>query len=314
MRLFILSGISGAGNSTALNAFEDLGYFCVDNLPAPLVANFVDFVEAKASASAIESSPLSIASTQPVKPARLRTHFALLVDIRDEESAFAVSEAVSRLRSSQLVEVTHLFVDCDDDVIIRRYQETRRPHPLLARGVLMGTVREALTKEREVLSQIRSAADRIIDTTSLTPHDLRRFIENCVRDQVGAKKSSIEVTLQSFGFKYGAPRDADIVIDVRFLPNPHFVPELREFNGKDKRVADYVFSNGDANEFLRHYGELLKFLLPRYEREGKRYVTVAIGCTGGHHRSVSIGERLAEYLLNLGFVVNIRHRDISRNV
>lgn len=302
-RLVIISGISGSGKSVALNAFEDMGFFCVDNLPAPLITHFADLICRRASTDGPDREPEHWLSRGHERA----TQFALLVDCRAERSFPLVWQAVEKLKKSA-VEVSLLFFDCQDEIVVRRYRETRRPHPLIREGSSPQTIAEALAKERELLSDFREKATRVIDTTADSPHDLRRSIE-----EYCGEKESLSVTMMSFGFKYGVPYDADLVVDVRFLPNPHFVAELRELTGDDSRVSDYVFSSAEAGEFVEKYLSLLQFLLPKYEQEGKRYLTVAVGCTGGRHRSVALVHRLGKELESRGFRVTVRHRDSDRN-
>jgi RNase adapter protein RapZ len=303
-RLVIVSGVSGSGKSTALHALEDLGYFCVDNLPTPLISSFVDFLlkipdEWSTQVFSVRSKGAELRKEPP-------KDFALLVDCRDARSVRLVLEGIERLRAAKTA-VTLLYFESSDEVILRRFQETRRPHPLLVLGDGGKTLLEALYQERSLLAEFRAAATQIIDTSSFSPHQLRHLIV----DTVG-RKLSLEVALVSFGFKYGLPSDADMVLDCRFLPNPHFVPELRELTGLDERVSSYALENPDGQEFLEHWEKHLRFLLPRYQQEGKKYLTVAIGCTGGHHRSVAVAEALSKRIADAGFKIAIRHRDKER--
>ena len=291
----IIGGVSGSGKSTALKAFEDIGYFCIDNLPAPLITSLVDLMVG-ASAPGAPSFPGS------------QRRFALLLRLRERGSYSRVEKAVDKLREKG-AKVTLLFFECQDEEIVRRFQETRRPHPLLLEEHGSSTIIEALAEERMLLSDFREAADRIIDTTSCTPHDVRRIVE-----QFTGHQRTLQVIVTAFGFKYGIPHDADLVVDVRFLPNPHFVAELHELTGEDPRVAEFVFHTGEADTFLKHYSTLLKFLIPRYQQEGKRYLTVAVGCTGGKHRSVAVSQRLVEELKRglEDVEVRVKHRDKSK--
>ncbi|MCC6953514.1 MAG: RNase adapter RapZ, partial [Deltaproteobacteria bacterium] len=277
-KLVILSGVSGSGKSTALNAFADFGFFCVDNLPGPMVRNYVDFL--------LDLPPDWHKRVNAPAEGVDDCEFALLLDCRDEESVGEVLSALKRLRDAS-VQVDLLYFDCRDDVILRRFQETRRPHPFLIHGGRKVSLRDALTIEREITSRFRESADRIIDTSAFSPHELRALVQDLVGEKV-----LLEVAMTSFGFKFGPPKDADIVMDVRFLPNPHFVPELRDSTGLETPVRDYVLKSPDAHEFLAHFEKLLEFLIPRYEKEGKRYLNVALGCTGGKHRSVAVTEEL----------------------
>lgn len=301
-KTIIISGVSGSGKSTALHAFEDLGYFCVDNLPTPLIGHFVDFLLDIPE----EWSAGSLTFGLP-RDEHHERRFALLVDCRDAHSVKLVLTGAKRLRAAG-ADVSLLYFDCSDEVVLRRFQETRRPHPLLVYSESEKTVTEALAKERELLADFREAATHVIDTSSYTPHTLRRL----VTDYAGSALK-LEVSLLSFGFKFGLPSDADLVLDVRFLPNPYFVSELREQTGLEQAVSDYVFSHEEAHDLLTNYRELLTFLIPRYEKEGKKYLTVAIGCTGGRHRSVAIAEKLGEMLRAEGLPIAVRHRDKERH-
>ncbi len=303
--LVIISGVSGSGKSTALNAFEDLGYFCIDNLPAKLLDNLVDFLLHLPEQHAVSTdlvAPAKAVNSLTVNYKR----FALLTDCREEQAFDEMRQAISRLEAAG-TEVRLLYFDCQDDVILHRFRETRRPHPLLVVGAGK-TIVEVLEQERELLADFRESAGRVIDTTNCSPHDLRRLIENMV-----GRDPSLEVTIVSFGFKYGIPHDADLVVDVRFLPNPYFEAGLHEKTGLDREVIDFVFGKDDAIAFLERYVSLLKFLLPRYLQEGKRYVTVAVGCTGGRHRSVAIAERLAGEINQPGLKLAVKHRDLARH-
>jgi len=294
-KLVVITGISGSGKSTALDSFEDVGFFCIDNLPAPLTPSFVQFIKSPPADWKREDQP-----------------FALLVESRDASEAEQTLEAIAALRAAK-IEVTVLFFDCRDEIILRRYQETRRPHPLLSAqqfpagdqsaAEFRGSIADALNSERQILSSLRVEADRIFDTSTFSPHQLRQEVQRFVAAEI-----QLGVTLLSFGFKYGPPKDADLIVDVRFLPNPHFVPELRERTGLEESVAQYVLNFAESREFLTRYGELLQFLVPQYEREGKRYLTIAIGCTGGKHRSVVLAEELKRFVPG----ALVRHRDRER--
>ena len=299
-RLVIITGVSGSGKSTALDALEDLGFFCIDNLPAPLITGLVDFL------IKLQVGPAPDGSSGTGSFAPSYRDVALLVDCRDENSFPKVQHAIERLQAAG-VDVSLLFFESSDEVIIRRFQETRRPHPLLIIGGSVHSVQEAVQKERELLADFRDIAATVLDTSTYSPHDLRRSIENYI-----GHERALEIVLLSFGFKYGVPHDADLVVDVRFLPNPHFVPGLRQLTGVDKKVEDYVFSSEDSQEFLLKYRELLKFLIPHYQKEGKRYLTIGVGCTGGKHRSVAVSRRLEEGLGASGLKIKVRHRDIER--
>lgn len=278
----IITGLSGSGMSSAANAFEDLGYFSVDNLPPQLIPTFVDLCEQASSEV---------------------TRAALVVDIRSGEFLERFPEIYEQLKQRG-VDVRVVFLEADDETLQRRYSETRRPHPLAMPGVLA-----ALRRERQQLAPIRELADEIVDTTDLTIHELRQTIRD--RFTPHGAESGMRVTVTSFGFKRGTPRDLDLLFDVRFLPNPHFVPELRPLTGIDQPIVDYLEAQPEVGETLERFTDLLDFLLPRYEREGKSYVRIGIGCTGGRHRSVYLAEALRRHLAEVGFDAAAEHRDIG---
>jgi UPF0042 nucleotide-binding protein len=279
----IITGLSGSGMSSALKAFEDLGYFAVDNLPVQLIPTFVQLVS--------QSKEID------------RTAF--VIDVRSREFLSAFPRIHSEL-IKQGVSVTVLFLEADDEALFRRYSETRRPHPLPDTDVLA-----AIQHERQMLSQIRELADIIIDTTEHTVHTLRDAIRDRFAEKVGAHE--MNVTVLSFGYRHGLPREADLVLDVRFLPNPHFVPQLRPLTGRDRAVVEYLESEPEVKETIERMSNLLTYLLPRFEREGKSYLTVAVGCTGGRHRSVMIAEALYKQLIELGYNTKVVHRDIAKD-
>ena len=280
----VITGLSGAGKSYAIKCFEDMGYFCVDNLPTTLIPTFAD---------------LTARSTQAVR------RVALGVDVREGEYLSHLLDALAELRArGHRVEV--LFLEATDEALVRRYSETRRRHPLAHDG----SVLDAIRAERKALSHMREVADRVLDTSALTVHRLKeRLVE-----LYGAPtaRPGLATALVSFGFKHGTPYDADLVFDVRFLPNPHFVEALRPLDGRDARVSGFVLEPAEAQELLRHLANFLKFLLPLYEREGKAYLTIAVGCTGGRHRSVVLVEELKRVLEGLGYVPTVVHRDLDR--
>ena len=284
IRFVIITGLSGAGKSYAIKCFEDLGYFCVDNLPTTLFPTF---------------AALSAHSSRPIRK------IALGVDVREGEYLAHFMDAVEALRDQgHRVEV--LFLEAGDEALVRRYHETRRRHPLAGEG----NVRDGIQAERRALAHLREAADRIIDTSALTVHQLK----DTLIETYGAREArgALTVSLVSFGFKYGLPYDADLVFDVRFLPNPHFVEGLRALDGRDPAAAKFVLSSDDSRELLARLEDLLRFLLPRYRREGKAYLTLAIGCTGGRHRSVTLVESLRTFVESLGIMPIVRHRDLDR--
>jgi UPF0042 nucleotide-binding protein len=281
----VVTGLSGAGKSQAIRALEDLGYFCVDNLPVALIPTFADLI------------------LQGRGDAR---RAAVVVDIR-EGAGLARFPAVYRALVRRYGRRVRLvFLEAADPVILRRFSETRRPHPL-------GTdrpVAEGIREERQRLRPMRRLADRVVDTSALTVHELRRHILDALGGR--QRRPPLSVSIVSFGYRRGLPTDADLVFDVRFLPNPHFVPGLRRWSGRNRRVAQYVFRSAAARTFLRMTAALLRFLLPHYISEGKAYLTVAIGCTGGRHRSVAIAEALGRRLRRVpGLQLRVRHRDVA---
>ena len=282
LHIVVVTGLSGAGRSTALRVLEDAGFFCVDNLPPALVQELLTLIGRDGNLERV----------------------GLGIDVRTGAFLSGVEETLQALEDSgQRVEV--VFLDCSDDVLVRRFSETRRPHALAPTGDLQA----AISSERQRLAGLRDRADVVIDTTELNVHDLRRrLIEYIGRDPTGA---SMVVRLVSFGFKYGIPTHADLVFDLRFLPNPHFVDALRPQTGMDPDVATYVLEAAETRELLLHLGPLLDYALPRYALEGKAYLTIALGCTGGRHRSVALAEELGRQLKNKHEVV-VSHRDVDR--
>jgi UPF0042 nucleotide-binding protein len=277
--LVIISGMSGAGKASALKAFEDLGYYAVDNLPIGLIENFAELVR----------------DTLEIDRA------ALVVDIREGSRLDKLPQLLRSLRRS--LRTTVLFLEAKDDVLVRRYSETRRPHPLGRQK----SVKSSLHSEREGLKPVRDAADVIIDTTKFNVHELRSFINE--RFAAGNRDHNLLISCVSFGFRQGVPDDADLVFDVRFLPNPHFIPEFRPYTGRNPRVAKYIRSFPQTQEFITRISDLLVYLLPHYVKEGKSYLTIAFGCTGGKHRSVLIAEEVKKQLEKAGFPVKVVHRD-----
>ena len=280
----VITGLSGAGKSYAIKCFEDMGFFCVDNLPTTLIPTFADLV-ARADAK--------------------RGRVALGVDVREGEYLSHFLEALAELRTrGHTVEV--LFLEASEEALVRRYRETRRRHPLAPDGNVLDGIRA----ERKALSTVREVADRIVDTSALTVHQLKDFL---VDAYVAPKaRPGLAVSLVSFGFKHGVPIDADLVFDVRFLPNPHFVEGLRPLDGRDARVREFVMKHAESRELLRRIADFLGFVLPAYQREGKAYLTIAVGCTGGRHRSVALVEELRSQIDALGFTPALVHRDIDR--
>jgi len=281
-RLVLITGMSGAGRSTASKALEDVGYSVTDNLPADLIGEMV------ARARIPEST---------------RDRVAVVVDARSGLEFATLDRTLEALAADE-VPVTVLFLDAEDEVLATRFEETRRPHPVAA-----PTVAESIAAERKALDGLREQADMIVDTTDRNVHELREAI----RDAFAEQDRPMRVTVTSFGFKSGVPRVVDLVFDVRFLPNPHWVESLRPLTGLDDAVRDHVLGSPDAARFLEHLKGLLEFLVPRYEAEGKSYLTIGVGCTGGRHRSVAVAEAIAHWLEERGDVdVTVRHRDIDR--
>src|SRR5258706_5158424 len=276
--LVIITGMSGSGKASVLKAFEDLGFYCVDNLPVELVPHFAEL----SKNSDFERT-------------------ALVLDIREGQLINKVPEIVCNPRKS--LRTTVIFLDTSDEVLVRRFSETRRPHPL---GKDL-SVPQAIAHEREELLEIRDFADVIIDTSTFTVHQLRAHALE--KFGQGHDSTHIAVSCVSFGFKYGVPQDCDLLFDVRFLPNPHFVPELRPFTGLHPKVAEYVRSFPQTQEFIDRISKLLIYLLPHYVNEGKSYLTIGFGCTGGKHRSVMIAQDIAGLLQKAGYNVSVTHRD-----
>lgn len=281
METVLLTGMSGAGRSTAAHALEDLGFFVTDNLPPQLIDDVI-----------------VIGEQQHID------RLAVVVDVRGGSLFSDLATSLDALRSSG-TRPTVVFLEASDDVLVRRFESNRRPHPLQGAGRVL----DGLVREREMLAPLRGDADLLLDTSAMTVHDLRRAIERAF--DIGSS-AQLKATVVSFGFKYGIPVDADFVADVRFLPNPYWVTELRELNGRDALVNDYVVDQPGAAEFLETYARLLHGVADGYLVEGKRYVTIAIGCTGGKHRSVAMAEKLAARLVKVGMETAVMHRDLGR--
>lgn len=283
LELIVVTGLSGAGKTEAVRSLEDLGFFCVDNLPPDLISRFLELLS--------QSHP-------PVEK------IALVMDIRGGRFFDTFFQSLKYL-DDEGFDYEILFLEASDESLVRRFKATRRRHPLSQEGRIM----DGIIAERERLQDIRGRADKIIDTSELTPQQLKEQ----VRDLFGeGKSSSMVITVMSFGFKYGLPLDADTVIDVRFLPNPHYEEELRPMTGEDLPVEDYVLRSQETSDFLHKLSDMLLFLLPYYVREGKSHFVVAIGCTGGKHRSVALARHVGGVLKNEGYRVSVKHRDIEK--
>ncbi len=281
--LIIITGMSGSGKASALKAFEDMGYYAVDNLPIELIPHFANLI---------------LQSEEIVRA-------ALVVDVRESSRLDRFPAVLKELRSRVNVQV--IFFEAADDVLVRRFSETRRPHPI-GRDEQIPL---AIAAERHLLEPIRNVADTILDTSKFNVHELRAHVQ--AQFQRGEQAKSLLISSNSFGFKNGVPADADLVFDVRFLPNPHFVPEFRKLTGRDAKVAAYVLSFPQTKEFLKKTEEMLAFLLPHYIQEGKSYLTIAFGCTGGQHRSVFIAEEMQRRLEKRGYRTKVSHRDMPRS-
>lgn len=283
LQVVIITGMSGAGKTVAVQSFEDLGYFVIDNMLPNLAEKFVDVIQ-----NAAEFDKM-----------------AMVMDSRSQEFYDQILPCIQRLKSRTDLQVEILFLDASDVELVSRYKETRRLHPLSRQGGVL----EGIQKERALLSDLKSQADVVIDTTELTPRNLRVRIDDYFGD---GQTSSFFVEVMSFGFKYGLPLDADIVMDARFLPNPFYLPELKHLTGNDQPVQDYVMQSQLAKDFYSHLKALLKVALPGYIQEGKSSLTIAIGCTGGQHRSVTIANQLNQDLRKDGYTVNLHHRDVDK--
>jgi RNase adapter protein RapZ len=281
-QLVILTGLSGSGKSTVLKAFEDMGFYCVDNLPVELIPIFAEL-------HAAGEDNLSRA--------------ALLVDAREGTQLQKLPGLLTHLRKDHPISL--VFIEANDDALLRRYSETRRPHPLGKEY----PVRESLAQERELMAPIRKLADVVIDSTQFNVHELRNFITRRFKNP---DRHPMLISVVSFGYKYGVPSDADLIFDVRFLPNPHFVPGLRRFTGRSVKVRRFIRSFPQTGEFLRRMESLLAYLMPHYIEEGKSYLTIAFGCTGGKHRSVMLAEEIKKALEKRKYATKVTHRDIEK--
>ena len=282
--LVVLSGPSGSGKSTAMNALEDIGFFCVDNLPVILLPKFLELIS--------QSEEIGKAAT--------------VIDAREGEFLKDLSSTLEEIRALGYKEEI-LYLEASDEALGRRFSETRRRHPLSEAGSPL----EGIARERELLHELREQADKLIDTTDFNVHDLKREVTEFFSYTRGAGKLSLSIL--SFSYRHGIPSDADLVIDVRFLPNPFFIESLKSLTGRDSEVVEYLSERSEVKDFLRRTEEYLGYLLPRYLDEGKSYITVGIGCTGGRHRSVAIAEALSEPLSSDIIDVRVKHRDIDKN-
>ncbi|WP_438358055.1 RNase adapter RapZ [Brevibacillus dissolubilis] len=283
VNLLIITGMSGAGKTTAVQSLEDLGFFCVDNLPPILIPKFAELIIQ--SGGGIE-------------------RVALVIDLRGREFFDSLSEAIDDLSNREGISFHILYLDASDQTLVTRYKETRRRHPLSPNGSPL----EGIHAERELLSELKGHASQIIDTSMMKPLQLREKLIS----QFSQRSSELTVNVQSFGFKYGIPIDADLVFDVRFLPNPHYIDELRPKTGCDSEVSDYVMQWPETQEFVSKLKDFLSYTLPHYQREGKSQLIIGIGCTGGKHRSVTIARHLGEYY-EKDFQVRVTHRDMEKN-
>jgi RNase adapter protein RapZ len=284
MHVVIITGLSGSGKSTALRALEDIGFFCVDNLPVVLLPKFLE----------IQSDP-----------AKQIDRVAMVMDLREQGFVEKCPRIFARLREKGY-RIEILFFDATDEAILKRFSETRRSHPLAPRGSLM----EGIAAERGKLASLKAMADAVIDSTSFNVHQLKDVAQRRFLGAAAGKRLAINVT--SFGYRYGLPADADMVLDVRFIPNPYFIEALRACDGHDPRVRDYVLKSDETRRFAKKLFDLMSLLIPLYEKEGKARFNIALGCTGGHHRSVVLANLLGDYLADRGFFVHIAHRDIQK--
>ncbi|MBN1382897.1 MAG: RNase adapter RapZ [Deltaproteobacteria bacterium] len=285
MKVVVITGLSGSGKSTALRALEDVGFFCVDNLPVALLPKFLE----------IQSDP-----------AKDISQVAMVMDLREKSFLEKYARIFSKMREKGY-NIEILFVDSSDEALVRRFSETRRRHPLSVKGSVM----EGIRLERERLAPLKKMADKTIDTTSYNVHQLKDAVQRYFLAASRTKKLVINIT--SFGYRNGLPVDADLVLDVRFLPNPHFVPDLRPFDGHQQQVRDYVLGSKESDAFIDKLFDLMEFLIPLYEKEGKTNINVAVGCTGGRHRSVVVANCLGGHFADKEYIVNINHRDIGKS-
>jgi len=283
-KLVIVTGLSGSGKSTAIRVLEDLGYYCVDNLPSVLIPKFLELC-----ANSTEEFSL----------------IGLGIDVREGDFLKMVPVELKKLKNIG-IDITVIFLDAADESLIRRYSETRRKHPL----DFTGSVRKGIAMERKLLSPVRAIADIIVDSTMLNVNQLRAELFKYLSKP--RDKDTLTINLISFGYRFGIPSESDTVMDVRFLPNPYFHKNLKNFSGLDKKVQKFILSSKDTSNFLKRWFSFLEYILPQYRNEGKKYFTISVGCTGGKHRSVAIVEKLKEHLKKQGFHLTIKHRDVNK--
>lgn len=284
--LVLITGMSGAGRTEAMHVFEDLGYFCVDNLPASLIKNMVDLCHAAENDSGV--------------------HLAVVCDARNGKYFTGVLEALDALEKAN-INYRVVFLDADDSKLVARYKSSRRRHPLCEEGT---TIAQGIQRERALLVNVRERADLVVNTTDMLPQRLRETLREAFSE--GSERRGLSVTVYSFGFKHGAPLDADVVMDVRFLPNPYYDPELKGLTGLDAPVRDFVMLRDETIEFRDKWHALLDVIMPGYVSEGKQQLAIGIGCTGGQHRSVALAESTGDYLKSKGYRVSVAHRDLLK--
>ena len=283
LKIIIITGLSGSGKSIAISAFEDAGFYCVDNMPVVLLPKFLEL---------------------PIESDSEITGLAFVMDLREKSFLSSYSSVFDSLKKKGH-KFKILFLEANEETLLKRYSQTRRHHPLSQYKSLLDGIRI----EQEQLKELKITADKIIDTSRYNVHDLKSVINDIA--QQSKNFAPMRINILSFGFKYGTPHDASLIMDVRFLANPHFVPELKAFDGKNRKIKNYVLKNDEARRFLKKYLDLLDYLIPLYEKEGKTYLTIAVGCTGGRHRSVTIAEALFEHINKPGRQIIITHRDID---
>lgn len=283
LKIFIITGLSGSGKSTAMTSFEDAGYYCVDNMPVILLPKFLEL---------------------PIDSNNELSGLAFVMDIR-ERNFLSEFPSVFKSLKEKNYDFEILFLEADEDILVQRYSQTRRYHPLFqGKGI-----RDAIRLEKEQLKQLRESSDRIINTSHYSPHQLKAIIKDIA--QKNKKQTRMRIQILSFGFKYGIPTDTDLIVDVRFITNPYFIPELKPYPGTSEQIKNFVLNQKEARTFLNKYIDLLTYLIPLYEKEGKSYLTISIGCTGGRHRSVVLADAIYENLIKLDYPLSITHRDID---